>query len=90
MVLAAYRMKCPPNDCVGAHLDHPPFPPSFISFHFLSVSAQEAGPKTAPGRLHIAKAMVRKGVVSTVDSAFDQYIGDDGRAPCRWGRGGVV
>lgn len=35
---------------------------------------------TQPGRPHIAKALVRKGYVRTIDEAFDEYLGTGGKA----------
>ena len=34
----------------------------------------------APGRPHIAKALMAKGYVESIGEAFEQYIGDNGRA----------
>ncbi|KAL5210230.1 hypothetical protein ABZP36_005853 [Zizania latifolia] len=39
-----------------------------------------AGEGVAPGRLHIARAMVEVGYVENVRQAFNKYIGDDGPA----------
>ncbi|XP_006649539.1 5'-3' exoribonuclease [Oryza brachyantha] len=39
-----------------------------------------AGEGVAPGRLHIARAMVEMGHVENVRQAFNKYIGDDGPA----------
>uniref|UniRef100_A0A0D9VQL1 Polymerase/histidinol phosphatase N-terminal domain-containing protein n=1 Tax=Leersia perrieri TaxID=77586 RepID=A0A0D9VQL1_9ORYZ len=39
-----------------------------------------AGEGVAPGRLHIARAMVEVGHVENVRQAFNKYIGDDGPA----------
>lgn len=42
-----------------------------------------AGEGVAPGRLHIARAMVEAGYVENVRQAFNKYIGDDGPAYAR-------
>ncbi|GJN08810.1 hypothetical protein PR202_ga26767 [Eleusine coracana subsp. coracana] len=42
-----------------------------------------AGEGVAPGRLHVARAMVEAGYVENVRQAFNKYIGDDGPAYAR-------
>ncbi|CAD6209967.1 unnamed protein product [Miscanthus lutarioriparius] len=42
-----------------------------------------AGDGVAPGRLHIARAMVEAGYVENVRQAFNKYLGDDGPAYAR-------
>ena len=37
---------------------------------------QEAGEGGQPGRPHIASLLVKKGVVTTIDAAFDRYLGN--------------
>jgi predicted metal-dependent phosphoesterase TrpH len=39
-----------------------------------------AGEGVAPGRLHIARAMVEMGHIENIRQAFNKYIGDDGPA----------
>lgn len=45
--------------------------------------AKIAGDGVAPGRLHIARAMVEAGYVENVRQAFNKYLGDDGPAYAR-------
>uniref|UniRef100_A0A0A9E1Y1 Protein trpH n=1 Tax=Arundo donax TaxID=35708 RepID=A0A0A9E1Y1_ARUDO len=42
-----------------------------------------AGEGVAPGRLHVARAMVEAGHVENVRQAFNKYLGDDGPAYAR-------
>ncbi|XP_062210191.1 uncharacterized protein LOC133911796 [Phragmites australis] len=42
-----------------------------------------AGEGVAPGRLHVARAMVEAGYVENVRQAFNKYLGDDGPAYSR-------
>ncbi|WVZ55796.1 hypothetical protein U9M48_006412 [Paspalum notatum var. saurae] len=42
-----------------------------------------AGEGVAPGRLHVARAMVEAGYVENVRQAFNKYLGDDGPAYAR-------
>lgn len=42
--------------------------------------AQIAGEGVAPGRLHIARAMVDAGHVENIKQAFNKYLYDDGPA----------
>lgn len=42
-----------------------------------------AGDGVAPGRLHIARAMVEMGYVENLRQAFNKYLGDDGPAYAR-------
>jgi len=42
-----------------------------------------AGDRVAPGRLHIARAMVEAGYVENVRQAFNKYLGNDGPAYAR-------
>jgi hypothetical protein len=37
---------------------------------------QEAGEGGRPGRPHIAKVMIRKGIATDIDDAFDRYLGN--------------
>lgn len=37
---------------------------------------QEAGEGGQPGRPHIAKVMIRKGIATDIDDAFDRYLGN--------------
>ncbi|KAJ1298416.1 hypothetical protein BS78_01G451500 [Paspalum vaginatum] len=42
-----------------------------------------AGEGVAPGRLHVARAMVEAGYVENIRQAFNKYLGDDGPAYAR-------
>jgi len=42
-----------------------------------------AGEGVAPGRLHVARAMVEAGYVENVRQAFNKYLADDGPAYAR-------
>jgi 3',5'-nucleoside bisphosphate phosphatase len=42
-----------------------------------------AGDGVAPGRLHIARAMVEMGHVENLSQAFNKYLGNDGPAYAR-------
>jgi predicted metal-dependent phosphoesterase TrpH len=48
-----------------------------LNVHIDDVIAQSAG-ATSLGRPHLARALVAKGYVDTVQEAFDRYIADDG------------
>jgi 3',5'-nucleoside bisphosphate phosphatase len=41
------------------------------------------GDGVAPGRLHVARAMVEAGYVENIRQAFNKYLGDDGPAYAR-------
>ncbi|PTX65046.1 hypothetical protein C8P63_101270 [Melghirimyces profundicolus] len=51
-----------------------------ISITMEEVRAKKKGRKTNIGRPHIAEVLVEKGVVGSMNEAFDRYLGKDGAA----------
>jgi 3',5'-nucleoside bisphosphate phosphatase len=44
------------------------------------IAKKKRNARKNPGRPHIAEVLIDKGVVKTMDEAFDQYLGKDGKA----------
>lgn len=53
-----------------------------IQMEEVMAKRREGSPEANVGRPHIAEVLVDKGVVSTIDEAFERFLGKDGAAYC--------